>query len=284
MSYTYTTLKQAIKDYTENDETTFVNNLPVFIRNTEERILKNVQLSLFQRNASGVMSDSNKFLTCPSDFLAPFSLSYTDSSSEQVFLNFKDSNFIQSFNPNSATTGSPRYYGQFDVDNFILAPTPNSGYTVELQYYYRPSSITTSNFVLTLTSVSGTFVAGETVSGGTSGQSSNLESIDSTALTVDIPSGDYVVGETLTGGTSGATGVISAIGADATESWISQNAEVALLYGALMEAYVFMKGEQDLQVLYEKRFGEAIMGLKMLGESREVTDEYRTGQIVRAKQ
>jgi len=52
MSYTYTTLKQAIKDYTENDETTFVNNLPVFIRNTEERILKNVQLSLFQQNAS----------------------------------------------------------------------------------------------------------------------------------------------------------------------------------------------------------------------------------------
>ena len=45
MSYTYTTLKQAIKDYTENDEATFVNNLPVFIRNTEERILKNVQRS-----------------------------------------------------------------------------------------------------------------------------------------------------------------------------------------------------------------------------------------------
>lgn len=284
MSYTYTTLKQAIEDYTENDETTFIRNLPVFIRNTEERILKNVQLSLFQRNASGVMSASNKYLTCPSDFLAPFSLAYTDASSNQVFLNFKDADFLQSFNPNPATTGSPRYYGQFDVDNFILAPTPDSGYTVELHYFYRPASLTTSNFVLTLTSITGTFAAGETVSGGTSGQSSNLDSIDSTALTVDIPSGDYVVGETLTGGTSGATGTISAIGADTTESWLSQNAEVALLYGALMEAYVFMKGEQDLQVLYEKRFGEAVMGLKMLGESREVTDEYRTGQVVRAKQ
>ena len=284
MSYTYTTLKQAIEDYTENDETTFIRNLPVFIRNTEERILKNVQLSLFQRNASGVMSSSNKYLTCPSDFLAPFSLSYTDASSNQVFLDFKDADFLQSFNPNPATTGSPRYYGQFDVDNFILAPTPDSGYTVELHYFYRPASLTTSNFVLTLTSITGTFAAGETVSGGTSGQSSNLDSIDSTALTVDIPSGDYVVGETLTGGTSGATGTISAIGADTTESWLSQNAEVALLYGSLMEAYVFMKGEQDLQVLYEKRFGEAIMGLKMLGEAKEVTDEYRTGQIVRAKQ
>ena len=284
MSYTYTTLKQAIEDYTENDEATFIRNLPVFIRNTEERILKNVQLSLFQRNASGVMSSSNKYLTCPSDFLAPFSLAYTDADSNQVFLDFKDADFLQSFNPNPATTGSPRYYGQFDVDNFILAPTPDSGYTVELHYFYRPASLTTSNFVLTLTSITGTFAAGETVSGGTSGQSSNLDSIDSTALTVDIPSGDYVVGETLTGGTSGATGTISAIGADTTESWLSQNAEVALLYGSLMEAYVFMKGEQDLQVLYEKRFGEAIMGLKMLGEAKEVTDEYRTGQIVRAKQ
>jgi len=135
MSYTYTTLKQAIKDYTENDEATFVNNLPVFIRNTEERILKNVQLSLFQRNASGTMTSSNKFLTCPSDFLAPFSLAYTDSSSNQVFLDFKDADFLQSFNPNPATTGSPRYYGQFDVDNFIISPTPDSGYAVELHIF-----------------------------------------------------------------------------------------------------------------------------------------------------
>jgi len=284
MSYTYTTLKQAIKDYTENDEKTFISNLPVFIRNTEERILKNVQLNLFQKNASGVMATSNKFLNCPSDFLAPFSLSFTNAQGFQGFLDFKDADFLQSFNPNPATTGLPRYYGQFDVDNFIISPTPDSGYPVELHYFYRPSSLTTSNFILTLTSVSGTFVAGETVSGVTSGQSSRLDVVNSNNLTVDIPSGDYLVGETLTGGTSGATGVISVIGADATESWLSQNAEVALLYGALMEAYVFMKGEQDLQVLYEKRFGEAIMGLKMLGEAKEVTDEYRTGQIVRAKQ
>jgi hypothetical protein len=134
MSYTYTTLKQAIKDYTENDETTFVNNLPVFIRNTEERILKNVQLSLFQRNASGVMSDSNKFLTCPSDFLAPFSLSFTNAQGFQGFLDFKDADYIQSFNPNPATTGSPRYYGQFDVDNFIISPNQSNSKHVYVNY------------------------------------------------------------------------------------------------------------------------------------------------------
>ena len=285
MSYTYTTLKQAIKDYTENDETTFVNNLPVFIRNTEERILKNVQLSLFQRNSSGNMTSSNKYLTAPSDFLAPFSLSYTDSSSNQVFLDFKDADFLQTMNPNSATTGSPRYYGQYDVDNFILAPTPNSSYAIEMHYFYRPTSLTVSTFTLTMTSVTGTFTTSDTITGSTSTQTATVSSVpSSTTLTVPIPAGDFSVGETLTGSSSGATGTLSAIGSDATTSWISVNAEVALLYGGLMEAYVFMKGEQDMQALYEKRFGEAIMGLKMLGEAKEVTDEYRTGQIVRAKQ
>ncbi len=46
MSFTYDELKQAIQDYTENSETTFVNNLPLFIRASEERILKNVQLAI----------------------------------------------------------------------------------------------------------------------------------------------------------------------------------------------------------------------------------------------
>jgi len=49
MSFTYDQLKTAIQDYTQNEETSFVNNLPVFIRVAEERILKNVQLTLFRK-------------------------------------------------------------------------------------------------------------------------------------------------------------------------------------------------------------------------------------------
>ena len=71
MSFTYDQLKQAVRDYTENDETSFVNNLPVFIRQAEERILKNVQLSLFRKNVSGAMTADNRFLAAPTDFLAP---------------------------------------------------------------------------------------------------------------------------------------------------------------------------------------------------------------------
>jgi len=216
MSFTYGQLKQAIQDYTENDETSFVNNLPIFIRQAEERILKNVQLSLFRTNSSGNLSASYKYLQAPDDFLAPFSLSYIDGSGDHHFLEFKDVDFVQTFNPDPTTTGNPRYYAIFDVDNFIIGPTPDSSYQVELHYFYRPASLTA--------------------------------------------------------------------GSDSGTTWLSENAEVSLLYGSLIEAYVYMKGEQDLMAAYDKRFSEGLIGLKMFGEAKEVTDEYRTGMIIRAKQ
>ena len=141
MTMTYSELKQAIQDYTENDETSFVNNLPLFIRLAEERILKSVQLNLFQKNQFGTMSTGNEYLSAPSDFLAPFSLSI-DVSGDKEFLIFKDLDFVQTYNPDSTTTAQPRYYAQFDVDNFILAPTPNANYTVDIHYLYRPASLT----------------------------------------------------------------------------------------------------------------------------------------------
>ena len=141
MSYTYTTLKQAIQDWTENDETTFVNNLDVFIKNTEEKILRGINLDLFRKNASGSMTSGNQFLAVPTDYLAPFSLSVTNSSNKE-FLLFKDVNFIQEYNPNPSTTGTPKYYALFDVTNFIISPTPDANYSSELHYYYRPTSIT----------------------------------------------------------------------------------------------------------------------------------------------
>jgi hypothetical protein len=141
MTMTYGELKQAIQDYTENDETTFVNNLPLFIRLAEERILKSVQLNLFQKNQFGTMTTGNQYLAAPSDFLAPFSLSI-DVSGDAEFLLFKDLDFVQTYTPDPTTTGQPKYYAQFDVDNFILAPTPNANYTVDIHYLYRPTSIT----------------------------------------------------------------------------------------------------------------------------------------------
>ena len=216
MSFTYDQLKTAIQDYTENDETSFVTNLPLFIRIAEERILKNVQLSMFRKNATASTTASYKYLACPGDFLAPFSLSLAGSDGDKFFIDFKDPSFLQTYTPDSTTTGSPRYYAVFDVDNFILAPTPNTTFTAELHYFYRPASLTA-------------------------------------------------------GSGSGTT-------------WLSENAEMAMLYGALIEAYIYMKGEQDVMAIYNKRFEESLIGIKMLGEAKETTDEYRTGKVIRAKQ
>jgi hypothetical protein len=73
-------------------------------------------------------------------------------------------------------------------------------------------------------------------------------------------------------------------GSESGTTWLSTNAELTLLYGALIEAYVFMKGDPDLMNKYDQRFQESLMGLKQLGEARQVTDEYRTGVVVRTKQ
>jgi hypothetical protein len=73
-------------------------------------------------------------------------------------------------------------------------------------------------------------------------------------------------------------------GADGGTSWLSINAELSLLYGALIEAYIFMKGEQDVMAMYEKRYQESLIGLKLLGEAKETTQDYRVGRVIREKQ
>jgi hypothetical protein len=142
MAWTYATLVQAIKDWTEYDETTFNQNINTFIRNCEERIIYAAQMEVFRKNVSGSCSTGNQYLACPSDYLSPYSLSITSSGSK-VFLLNKDTEYVQEYNPSGAT-GVPKYYALFDVDNFILAPVPASSYTAELHYYYRPESIVTA--------------------------------------------------------------------------------------------------------------------------------------------
>ena len=216
MSYTYAQLKQAIQDYCENDETTFVNNLPIFIKNAEERILKGVQLTVFRKNVSGSMTTGNKYLAVPSDFLAPFSLAVTDSNGDKHFVEFKDVGLVQTFNPDGSDTGRPKYYSLFDIGFFLLGPTPDQDYSSELHYFYRPVSLTA--------------------------------------------------------------------GSDSGTTWLSENATVSMLYGSLVEAYTFMKGEADMMNLYNQLYVQSLGSLKQFGESKEVMDDYRSGLLIRPKQ
>ena len=142
MSWTNTTLTTAIKEYLENTESSFVSNIPNFIKATEEKILKSVQLDEFKKNVTGTASADNPYLSMPSDFLAPFSLAVLDSSNSYTYLKLKHVSFIRDYTPIATTTGSPQYYAEFDSDTFILAPTPNTTSTFELHYFYRPQSLT----------------------------------------------------------------------------------------------------------------------------------------------
>jgi hypothetical protein len=216
---TYTELVATIEAYTENYEQTFVDNIPVFIRQAEKRIYNTVQLPPLRKNVTGLVSTNNKYLSCPLDFLAVFSFAVIDSTGRFEYLLNKDVNFLRAAYPNPSATGLPQYYALFgpmvagsvisDELSFIVAPTPNAQYDVELHYYYYPESIT--------------------------------------------------------------------VAADG-RTWLGDNYDPVLLYGSLVEAIVFMKGEQDMVQYYEKKFQDALMQLNRLGTGLERGDAYRDGQ------
>lgn len=61
-------------------------------------------------------------------------------------------------------------------------------------------------------------------------------------------------------------------------SWLGENFESVLMYGSLLEAYTFMKGEPDVIAQYQKRYDEALAQLKRLGDGMDRKDAYRNGQ------
>ena len=209
MSWTFTTLKSAIQDYTQNTESTFVADLGTIIKQAEDRIVKSVELPNFRKNVTGSFTSGNQYLSTPSDYLYPFSLAVLDSDSAYTYLLSTDVSFIREAYPSASSTGVPKHYAQFDDNTFIVGPTPNANLTAELHYYYIPQSIT--------------------------------ESSDGT-------------------------------------SWLGTNAPELLLYGSLLEAYTFMKGEPDIMVNYEKRFQEALQRLTLLSDGYNRKDAYRDRQ------
>jgi len=68
-----------------------------------------------------------------------------------------------------------------------------------------------------------------------------------------------------------------------TTSWLGTNADTVLLYGSLVEAYTYMKGDPDMMQVYQQRYQEALGLLKMQAEGRMTGDEYRDGTIRVAK-
>ena len=149
----YTQLSNAIQAYTENTEADFVANIPVFVQQAEERIFNSVQFPSLRSNVTGATTTNNKYLQCPTDFLAVYSLAIISANGEYEYLLNKDVNFIRQAYPQPTDTGIPRYYALFGPrsDNpaeltFILGPTPDAAYSSELHYFFYPPSITVSPY------------------------------------------------------------------------------------------------------------------------------------------
>ena len=225
----YEELFKAVKGYVENDfpETIHANpngvdasftskeQIDTFIRQAEQRVFNTVQFPSLRKNVTGTCTSGNKYLACPNDFLASYSLTVVDEDGNHTFLLNKDVNFIRESFPNPADTGVPQYYALWGPRysnpaelSFILGPTPNSNYQMELHYFFYPESIVT---------------AGTT--------------------------------------------------------WLGDNFDSVLLYGTLLEAYTFMKGEADVIAGYNKRYEEAMILAKRLGDGMDRRDAYRSGQV-----
>lgn len=144
MSFTLATLKSTVQDYCETTETTFVSELDTFIKEAEERILKNVSLPVFRKNVEGIGTSGNPYLSTPSDFLASYSLALIISD-EYTYPLLKHVSFIRDYTPNPSTTGPTKYYALFDDTTFLLGPTPAANYSYQLHYKYRPASLTTTS-------------------------------------------------------------------------------------------------------------------------------------------
>jgi hypothetical protein len=150
----YAELSAAIQAYTENTEADFVANIPVFVTQAEQRIYNSVQFPSIRKNVTSTIAINTKYLDCPLDFLAVYSMAVIDSNGNYEYLLNKDVNFIRQAYPQPTDTGIPRYYALFgptvlsstiyDELSFIIGPTADANYGVELHYYYYPESITTA--------------------------------------------------------------------------------------------------------------------------------------------
>jgi hypothetical protein len=272
----YAELTVAIADYTENTFT--ATELAIFVEQAEQRIYSMVQLANLRKNQTGTITSGNKYLSAPDDYLSTYSLavytyatptatgisaaftitvsSATDIAVGQVVTGsgigtgaqvtgINGTTITLSVANSSTVSGAMVFQGDYlyllDKDvNFIREVYPNPASTAEPKYYAIFGPQSTN-----VTELS--FILGPTPN-----------------QTYKVELHYYYYPESIvTAGTS----------------WLGENFDSALLYGSLVEAYTFMKGEQDMMALYDTKYKEAMALLKNLGDGKQRADTYRDGQV-----
>ena len=144
---TYDELVTNIRNYTEVNSNVFTASvINTFITMAENRILRDIDLDYFKKESTALMTSGNKFLASPSDILTHRYMMITDpTTSDQIFLDFRDTSFMKEYWPDGGETGVPKYYSVWDQNTFYIAPTPNANFAVELGYIYRPAQLSSTN-------------------------------------------------------------------------------------------------------------------------------------------
>ena len=274
----YAELVSAIQAYTENTETNFVAEIPVFVRQAEQRIYNTAQPSFLRKNVTGVLTIGNKYLQCPTDFLSTYSLG--------IF-------------PNNSTTVT----GTSGLKTIVVVST--TGIAVGQQV--TGTGIGTNALVRSIasTTITLTVANSTTVSGTVIFQGDNLFLLNKDVnfireaypLTSQLsepkhyaifgPRSDneaeltFIVGPTPNSGYTAELHYYyypeSIVTAGTT--WLGDNFDTVLLYGSLIEAYTYMKGEPDMLKLYQDRYVQAIALYKNLADGKQRADAYRDGQV-----
>lgn len=303
----YETLYNTIQAYAENTESLFLANIPVFVQQCEERVYNTINFASLRKNVTGTLTAGNSYLSLPLDWLSTYSIAVYTTDYVTVpftYLLNKDVNFIREAYPSpiSANQGTPKYYAIFGPQysnqnelSCILGPTPDQSYNVELHYFFYPPSIVQGiiTSITTITNAGSGYVPGLyqniSLTGG-SGQGAYADFLvgaSGTVTSITLQNGGnfYAVGDTLGvsatnlgGSGSGFSINVNTINNSTGTSWLGDNFDPVLLYGAMREAMLFMKGEQDLVKYYEDKYSEALQLAKRLGDGLERGDAYRDGQ------
>jgi len=274
----YSQLSAAIQAYTENTDTDFVAQIPVFVKQAEQRINNSVQVANLRQNVTGFMTAGNKYVDCPSDFLSTYSLALyavatptaTGTAAAFTVVVSSATNIVAGMYvsgtgiavgavvstvvgttvtltiANTATvSGTVTFQGDYtyllnrDV-NFIREAYPNPLQRAKPKHYaiFGPNSGNDNELV---------FIVGPT---------------PDAAYGMELHY-YYYPESIVTAGTS----------------WLGDNFDSVLLYGSLVEAYTYMKGEQDMMALYDGKYKEALGLLKNLGDAKQRGDAYQDGQV-----
>ena len=154
MSFSLSTLRSAIRDYTEVDDTVLSDSIiNTIVKNAESRIFRSVDSDDTKFYAVSQTTIGNRYITVPTGTRIIRYVQITDNStSDQEFLKQVDSSFIATYHPdpdNSSDRGKPKYYAHWDNDNWVVAPTPDAAYDLTMAYIKQPTTITTSDSTTT---------------------------------------------------------------------------------------------------------------------------------------